>query len=153
MLSVYFNQDRATKGTQSFHLSDILNHGSHILQNAKSCLPFFVKAPLEEKQPACTLGWCRHFCLYFIDLGEVVPYVYALSIRDKWCYIFSVFYFKPNHHLDWTLSAFINVLSAIIEYCWNMHDICTLWLGFWIYKQIPSSILRTTLEACLLLLK
>lgn len=108
---------------------------------------------LEENQPACALGWYRHFCLYFTALGEVVPYVYSLGVRDEWCYIFRVFHFKASHHLERILAAFTNVLSAIIESCWNMHDICTLWLEFWIYRQILSSIFRTTMEASFLLIK
>lgn len=108
---------------------------------------------LEENQLACALRWRRYFCLHFTALGEVVPYVSSLSVRDEWCHLFRVFHFKASHHLDWTLAAFTNVLSAIIESGWNMHDICTFWLGFWIYRQILSSLLRTRVKASLLLIK
>lgn len=46
---------------------------------------------------------------------------HSLNVRDEWYYIFSVFHFQLSHHLDWTLAAFTNVLSAIM----NIVEICT----------------------------
>lgn len=91
-------------------------------------------ATSREKQQLCTLSRWGHFLLRFPALGEMTA-LCLFSECQGWIipHIWRV-HPMPSHHLGWNLAAFTNVLSAIIESCWNTPDIPMLWSGYWMQR-------------------